>query len=43
MDGLEVNAQLPKHVLTSRLQNAGENKNIQLGNKPFEDSVSYKY
>jgi hypothetical protein len=30
-------------MLTSRLQNAGQNQNIQLGNKSFENSVSLKY
>jgi len=30
-------------MLTSRLQNAGHNQNIQLGNKSFENSVNFKY
>jgi hypothetical protein len=34
--GLEVNAEKTKYVVMSRDQNAGQNGNIQIGNKSFE-------
>jgi hypothetical protein len=34
--GLEVNAEKTKHMVRSRDRNAGQNANIQIGNKSFE-------
>jgi hypothetical protein len=34
--GLEVNAEKIKYMIMSQQQNAGQNGNIQIGNKLFE-------
>jgi hypothetical protein len=34
--GVEVNAEKTKYMVMSRVQNAGQNENIQIGNKSFE-------
>jgi hypothetical protein len=38
-----VNAEKSKNVLMSRDQNAGQNGNIQIGNKLFETVQWFKY
>jgi hypothetical protein len=40
---LEVNAETTKCVVISRDQNAGQNGDIQLGNKSFESVEQFKY
>ena len=41
--GLEVNAEKTKYMVMYRYQNAGENGNIQIGNKSFETVEQFKY
>jgi hypothetical protein len=41
--GLEVNAEKTKYMVMSRDQNAGQNGNIQTGNKSFETVEQFKY
>jgi hypothetical protein len=41
--GLEVNAEKTKYMVMSRDQNAGQNGNIQVGNKLFETVEQFKY
>jgi hypothetical protein len=41
--GLEVNAEKTKYMFMSRDQNAGQNGNIQIGNKLFETVEQFKY
>jgi hypothetical protein len=41
--GSEVNAGKTKYVVMSRDQNAGQNSNIQIGNKSFETVEQFKY
>jgi hypothetical protein len=41
--GLEVNAEKTKYMVMSRDQNAGQNGNIQIGNKLFETLEQFKY
>jgi hypothetical protein len=41
--GLEVNAEKTKYMVMSRDQNAGQNVNIQIGNKSFETVEHFKY
>jgi hypothetical protein len=41
--GLEVNAEKAKYTLLSRHQNAGQNHNIKIGDKPFENVAQFKY
>jgi hypothetical protein len=41
--GLEVNAVKTKYVVMSRDQNAGQNGNIQTGNKLLETVEQFKY
>jgi ribosomal protein S2 len=41
--GLEVNAEKTKYMLLSRPQNAGQNNNIKIGNRSFENVVQFKY
>jgi hypothetical protein len=38
-----VNAEKTKYVVMSRDQNAGQNGNVQIGNKPFETVEQFKY
>jgi hypothetical protein len=41
--GLEVNAEKSKYMLMSRHQNAGQNRNINIVNRSFENVVQLKY
>jgi hypothetical protein len=41
--GLEVNAEKTKYMVMSRDQNAGQNGDIQIGNKSFETVEQFKY
>jgi hypothetical protein len=41
--GLEVNAEKTKYVVMSQDQNAVQNGNIWIGNKPFETVEQFKY
>jgi coproporphyrinogen III oxidase-like Fe-S oxidoreductase len=40
---LEVNADRTKYMIMSRYQNAGQNRNVQRGNKSFETVEQFKY
>jgi hypothetical protein len=40
---LEVNAEKSQYMVMSRDQNAGQNSNIQIGNKSFETVEQFKY
>jgi hypothetical protein len=41
--GLEVNAEKTKCMLLSRHKNAGQNRNIKVGNRSFENASQFKY
>jgi hypothetical protein len=41
--GLEENAEKTKYMVMSRDQNAGRNRNIQIGNESFETVEQFKY
>jgi hypothetical protein len=41
--GLEVSAEKTKYKIMSRDQNAGQNINLQVGNKSFETVEQFKY
>jgi hypothetical protein len=41
--GLEVNAEKYKYMLLSRHQNAGQNHNINIANRSFENVTQFKY
>jgi hypothetical protein len=41
--GLEVNVEKTKYVLVSRDQNAGQNRDINIGNRSFENVSQFKY
>jgi hypothetical protein len=41
--GLEVNAEKIKHVLLSYRQNAGQNHDMKIANKYFENVAQFKY
>jgi hypothetical protein len=41
--GLEVNTEKTKCMLTSCDQNAGQNYNIKIGNRCFENVAEFKY
>jgi hypothetical protein len=41
--GLEVNAEKSKYMLLSHHQNAGQNHNIKIANKSFENVTQFKY
>jgi hypothetical protein len=41
--GLEVNAEKTKNMLMSRHQNAGQNHNIKIGDRSFENVAQLKY
>jgi sorting nexin-29 len=40
---LEVNVEKTKYMLVSRDQNAGQNREIQIGNRSFENVSQFKY
>jgi hypothetical protein len=42
-DGVKVNSEKTKHMLLSRHQNAGQNHNITIGNRYFENVAQFKY
>jgi hypothetical protein len=41
--GLEVNVEKTKYMLVSRGQNAGQNREIKIGNRSFETVSQFKY
>jgi hypothetical protein len=41
--GLEVNVEITKYMLVSRDQNAGQNWEIKIGNRSFENVSQFKY
>jgi hypothetical protein len=41
--GLEVNAEKTKYMLLSRHQNAGQNHDIKIANRSFENVSQFKY
>jgi hypothetical protein len=41
--GLEVNEEKTKYTLVSRDQNAGQNREIKIGNRSFENVSQFKY
>jgi hypothetical protein len=41
--GLEVNAEKNKNMLLSRHENAGQNRNIKIGDRFFENVAQFKY
>jgi hypothetical protein len=41
--GLEVNTEETKYMLVSRHQNAGQNSNIKIANRSFENVAQLKY
>jgi hypothetical protein len=43
VDALEVNAEKTKYMLLYRLQNAGQNHDIKIGNRCFENVAQLKY
>jgi hypothetical protein len=41
--GLKVNAEKTKYMLRSRHQNTGQNRNIKIANRFFENVTKFKY
>jgi hypothetical protein len=41
--GLEVNVEKTKYMLVSRDQNAGQNREIKIGNRSFENVSQFRY
>jgi hypothetical protein len=41
--GLEVNTEKTKYMLLSRHQNAGQNQDIKIGNRCFENVAQFRY
>jgi hypothetical protein len=41
--GLESNVEKTKYMLVSRDQNAGQNRDINIGNRSFENVSQFKY
>jgi hypothetical protein len=41
--GLEVNTEKTKYILLSRHQNAGQNHDIKIGNRCFENVLQFRY
>jgi hypothetical protein len=41
--GLEVNVEKTKYMLVSHDQNAGQNRDIKIGNRSFENVSQFKY
>jgi hypothetical protein len=41
--GLEINVEKAKHMLLSRHQNAGQNRDVKIANRSFENVPQLKY
>jgi ribosomal protein S2 len=41
--GLEVNTEKTKYMLLSRYQHAGQNQDIKIGNRSFENVAQFRY
>jgi hypothetical protein len=41
--GLEVNVEKTKYMLVTRDQNAGQNREIKIGNRSFENVLQFRY
>jgi hypothetical protein len=41
--GLEINVERSKYMLLSRHQNAGQNRDIKIANRLFENLLQFKY
>jgi hypothetical protein len=41
--GLKINVEKTKYMLLSRHQNAGQNRDIQIGDRSFENVSQFKY
>jgi hypothetical protein len=41
--GLEINVEKTKHMLISRHQNVGQNRDIKIANRSFENVLQFKY
>jgi hypothetical protein len=41
--GLEINVEKTKHMLLSRCQNVGQNQNIKIANRSFQNVSQFKY
>jgi hypothetical protein len=41
--GLEINVEKTKYMLLSRRQNLGQNRDIVISNRPFENVSQFKY
>jgi hypothetical protein len=41
--GLEINVEKPKYMLLSRNQNVGQNRDIKIANRLFENVSRFKY
>jgi hypothetical protein len=41
--GLEINAEKTKYMMLTRHQNVGQNRDIKIGNSPFENVSQFKY
>jgi hypothetical protein len=41
--GLEINVEKTKNILLSRHQNVGQNRNIKIANRSFENVSKFKY
>jgi hypothetical protein len=42
-NGLEVNPGKTRYMLLSRHHNAGQNRNVEIANRPFENVEQFKY
>jgi hypothetical protein len=41
--GLEINVEKTKYMLLSRHQNVGQNRDIKIANRPFENVSQFRY
>jgi hypothetical protein len=41
--GLEINAEKTKYMLLSRHWNAGQNQDIKIAHRPFDNVLQFKY